>query len=317
MEKDMNFWDLCVACGHGIGRACKAFGRLLAHMIRLSWRYWWLIILFLALSIAAALYYTRNENLKYKANAVALLNGPSIQQFQQAFAPLQSNRLVPDEAAIKPYLNKAQVTWFNTYRVIDCLDDETPDFIDFKHSVSPTDTMNVPMPDRLCLQFRIKVRDLNEMPRIEEALLEWFNSNEAMQQSFAAYKKNLIDEAAFNHRQIIKLDSLTSHYYYHTPSGQQPNAYVGNGVNFYGERRIHIFLDKIYDQQEHMQLTDYRMQLATAPVVLENHFSLDPTPLNDRKIILVLFVLLGWIGACILAQMIYKRKELMAWLRGE
>ena len=315
MEKDMNFWDLCVVCGRAIGRACTWLGQLLAHALRLTWRYWWIALIFILLAEAAAFYYTRESNIKYKANAVALLNGPSIQQFEQAFAPLQSNKLVPKEAAIYPYLFKRQAVRFETFRVIDCLDDETPDYIDFKRSVAPTDTTNVQMNDRLCIQFCIKTRYLDEMPAIEQAVLDWLNSNEAMQQSFEAYKRNLTEAVAFNHTQAHKLDSLTSHYYFYSPSGMEPNAYVGTGVNFYGDRRIRLFLDEIYDQQLHMQRDDYRIQLATAPVVLENHFSLDPKPVNGRLKMMVIFFLLGWIGACMLAELIDRRKAIYAWLK--
>ncbi len=44
----------------------------------------------MALAVAAALYYTRPDNITYKINAVALLNGPTIQQFEKAFAPVQA-----------------------------------------------------------------------------------------------------------------------------------------------------------------------------------------------------------------------------------
>ena len=74
-------------------------------------------------------------------------------------------------------------------------------------------------------------------------------------------------------------------------------------------------MDKIYEQQKHTQLGDYRLQLATAPVVLENHFTLDPKPVNERKKCLFLFVLMGWIGGCVLAELIDKRKAICAWLK--
>ena len=317
MEHEMNFIDLCVACGRAIGRGCKACGRMLGQMTRLTYRYWWIVITFIALAIAAALYYSRDENLTFRVNAVALLNGPTIPQFEQAYSPLRTGVQMSEDAAILPFLRQRIIKDFTTYPVIDCLNDGWADMIDFKHKTQPTDTVNVIMQDRLCLQFRIKARNLHLIPAIEQATLDLLNSNEAMQKSYEVYIKDLRDEVSFNHRQIVKLDSLTSHYYYHTPSGHLPNAYVGNGVNFYGERRIHIFLDKIYDQQEHTRQIDYRLQLATAPVVLENHFVLDPKPLNGRKKCVILFFLLGWIAGCAFAEMIDKRKAIIAWLRGE
>ena len=311
----MNFFDLCVACAHAIGRCFKACWQLFLHMLQLTYRYWWVVLTLVVLGIAAALYYTRKENLTYKANAVALLNGPSVQQFEQAYAPLRSGQLLPQDAAIEPFVYSREAMRFDTYRVIDCLNDGVEDYVDFKRKSTPTDTVKVQMQDRLCLQFRIKYRNLSKVADVEKALMEYLNANEAMQQSYAAYYANLSDEVAFNHRQALKLDSLTSHYYYYTPSSTVPPAYVGNGVNFYGERRIHLFLDKIYEHQEHMQAVDYRMQLATAPVVLENHFSMDPKPVNGRMKYLVIMFLLGWIGGCVLAELIDRRKAICAWLK--
>lgn len=315
MEKETNFIDLCMACGRGIGRAFKACWELFLHMVQLTYRYWWVVLTIVALGIAAALYYSRRDNLTFKVNAVALINGPSIQQFEQAFTPLRSNQLIPDEAPIKALIGAKIPKRFDTFRVIDCLHDGVADYVDFKRKSSPTDTLKVQMQDRLNLQFRIKYRDMDKVPAVEYALLDFLNANHAMQQSYEVYLANLRYEAAFNHRQALKLDSLTSHYYYYTPSSTVPPAYVGNGVNFYGERRIHLFLDKIYDQHDHMQLVDYRAQLATAPVVLENHFSVDPKPVNGRKKCLVILFLLGWIGGCVLAELIDRRKAICAWLK--
>ena len=312
MERDMNFIDLCVTCGRAIGRGCKAFGCLLARMIRLSYRYWWIVITLVILSIAGALYYTRNDNLTYKLNAVALLNGPSIQQFEQVYAPLRSGRLLLAQSTIAPFVSE-QVAWhFETFRIVDCLADGEADYIDFRHKSSPVDTLNVQMSDRLCLQFRMKARDLSHLPEVEQALLAWFNSNEAMQQSYNAYVTNLREEVRFNHAQAQKLDSLTSAYYFYTQTEAKPAA---NGVNFYGDRKVRLFLDEIYEQQKHLQQGDYRLQLATAPVTLENHFTADPKPVNGRVKCLILFFLLGWIVGCLIAELIDKRKALSAWLK--
>ena len=311
----MNFFDLCAACGRAIGRGCAAFGRLLAHMLRLTYRYWWIVLTLVLLAVAGACYYTRTANQIYRVNAIAWLNGPAIQQFEQTFAPLRASRFLPEEAAITSFIKDNKACGFATFRVIDCLHDGEPDYVDFKGKSSPTDTVRVQMKDRLCLQFRIKERDKECIPAIEKALLAFLNSNEVMQRSYEAYLANLREEVLFNHRQALKLDSLTTHYYFYSPSGMEPNAYVGTGVNFYGDRRIRLFLDEIYEQHEQIQKDDYRMLLATAPVVLENHFAVDAKPVNGRSKMIVLFFLLAWIGGCALAELIDKRKALSAWLK--
>lgn len=315
MEKEMNFFDLCVACGRAIGRGCKAFIELLARMCRLSYRYWWLTLVFVLMGLAAAMYYSRRDNMIFRMDAVAMLNGSSIQQFEQAFAPIRTSQMLPEEAAIKPFIDSLKATHFKTYRVIDCLDDGVADYIDFKGSSSPTDTVKVQMQDRLCIAFRVKMRNLDKVPQIEQALLDYLNANAALQQSYKTYLANLSEEAAFNHRQALKLDSLTSNYYFYHPSNAQPMNYNGNGVNFYGDRRIRLFLEEIYEQQEHMQMVDYKLQLATAPIVLENHFAINGTPLNGRIKCLIVFALLAWIMACAIAALIEQRKTICAWLK--
>ena len=308
----MNFWDLCVALSRALCRGCQWFWQVLLHMVRLTLRYWWLVITLVVLALGAAFYIARFENLTYKVNAVVMLNGATIPQFEQAFAPLRSGILLPDDAEISQYVHKRIAGGFSTYRVIDCKNDGTADMIDFKGSISPTDTLRVPMQDRLCLQFRVKVRDMRYVPHIEQALMDYLNSNIALQQAYPSYVEDLREEVAFHHRQAVKLDSLTSSYYF---AAGQPAVSMQNGLNVTGERRIRLFLNEIYKQQEHTRQADYRIQLATAPVVLENHFAVDPKPLYSRRQCMMVFGLFAWAIGCAIAQLIEKRKVICAWLK--
>ena len=315
MDKEMNFFDLCVACWNAMCRGWKAFMRVLARMLRLSFRYWWLVISLVVLFLIAALYYSREDNVKFPVNAVVLLNGPSIQQFEQVLNPLMAGRNLPENSLLTIMMKQGKVTKFETFRVIDCLDDETPDYIDFKKKSHATDTVKVQMKDRLCMQFYMKTRHLDSVWVVERELLDYLNSNEVLQQSYETYMANLREEVEFNHRQAHKLDSLTSCYYYQSAANTMPGIYSGNGVAFYGERKIRLFLKEIYKQHEHLQRADQRLQLATAPVTLENHFSVYPKPVNSRIKCLILFFLLGWCFACLIAEIIDRRKEIIAWLK--
>ena len=309
----MNFWDLCVTIARGIGRGINACWNVLARMIRLTYRYWYIVITIVVLALACALYLSRSENLTYRVNAIAMLNGASIQQFDQAYAPLLSKQLLPQEAPIEPYLLKDKAFNFKTFRVIDVKKDGKADYVDFKHKVKATDTVHVQMNDRLCLQFSIKKRDMELVPEIEQALLATLNSDEALQQSYGIYLENLREQVAFDHRQALKLDSLTSAYYFKYTI--IPANSSDHGVYFSGDRRVRLFLNEIYKQQDHMQMMDYRLQLATAPVVLENHFTAAPKPVNGRLKCMLLFLLLGWAFGCLIAEIIDQRKLIASWLK--
>ena len=71
----MNLFDLCQAIGRGIGKGIKWLVNGLGEMIRLSFRQWWIVLIFVALCLAAALYYSREDNRKYEVDVVANLNG--------------------------------------------------------------------------------------------------------------------------------------------------------------------------------------------------------------------------------------------------
>ena len=318
MEKELNLLDVIVMAFRATGRALRACWAAFVHVVLMMIRYWWLFVLLIALGIAGGLYYTRFENRIYKANAVAMVNGASLQQFNQAFSRLYTSQLIPEDAPIRPFIKGRKIFHLQTFFVIDALNDGIADYTDFDRESSSTDTLRVRMKDRLAVQFRIKGRDLPQLREVEDAMLTYLNSNEALQQSYQGYLANLLEEGEFNHAQVQKLDSLTSYYYFNertvTPTVPATQKATGN-VNMYVDTSVKLFLDDIYKQQKHLQQTDYRIQLATAPVVLENHFYLDPIPVNSRMKTLLLAVLFAWLLSYICAEILRNRKAVSAWLK--
>ena len=312
----MNFWDLCVAIGRAIGQGFVLLGRALGRMVRLTYRYWWLVIPIVVLAVAFAIFHTRKDNIVYKVNATALVNGASLMQFEEAFQPLRTGRLLPPEAAISHYLRgECRAQQFTTFNIVDALGDGTANYVDFKRKSNPTDTVKVQMQDRVNIQFRVQAANMENIPAIEAALLDYLNSNEALQQAYEVYLKNLREEVAFNHRQALKLDSLTSNYYYGSALSANPMTNAEGGVYFNSDRKVRLFLKDIYAQHQRLQLWDYKLQLATAPVVLENHFAVDSKPVMTRTKGVLIFFLLAWIGSCIVAELIDRRKTICAWLK--
>ena len=318
MEKEFNLLDFFVMSFRALGRAFRACWSAFTHVVLMMIRYWWIFVLLIGLGIVGGMYYTRFDNRIYKANAIAMINGASIPQFEQAYAPLRTVELIPNDAAIKPYLESKTITRFKTFYVIDAMNDGVADYTDFDCKSNSTDTLSVRMKDRMCMQFRIKGCNLPQLRDVENALLAYLNSNEALRQSYQGYVTNLREEGAFNHAQAQKLDSLTSYYYFNektvTPTLPANQKSTGN-VNLYVDTQVKLFLDDIYKQQKHMQQTDYRIQLATAPVVLENHFYLDPTPVNSRLKVMILALFFAWLISYICAELLHNRKAVSAWLK--
>ncbi|MBR1716314.1 MAG: hypothetical protein IJ718_01690 [Paludibacteraceae bacterium] len=315
MEREMNFFDLCVACARAIGRACRWCGGWLAGLLRLTFRMWWTVIPVTLLVIGGGYYYSRIDNLKFKVQGVAMLNGAGIEQFEERYRMLQTAFQLSDQEPLKGAICEQKISGFETFCVVDALGDGVADYVDYARKSSPTDTVKVQMKDRMAIQFQMKYKDLGLIPEIEKQLLAFFNADEAMQKSYALYVKNLARELQFNHDQVEKLDSLTSEYYFHNLPGSDMIPAVKEGMLAVGDRKIHLFLNDIYEQHARTEQMDYRASFVTAPVTFENHLVVNPKAANSRRTMLPLSAMVGWLLGCCLAAMIEQRKRIISWLK--
>lgn len=304
MEKELTLLDVLLM----IGRACKRMGRRVVNWFccacRITWRKWWIVLPVVALFIAGSLYYSRLDNRIYKAYAVATLHGPSLLAFDDVFRPLCSGAFVGEQPAIAQAVKNRTAYRFETFPVVDCLRDSTIDYIDFDRKSTPSDTIQWQMRDHICIQFRIKHKDLPSLPSIEHDLLTYLNTNPSLLRDYEASLQSMDREVLFCHTQIEKLDSLTSAFYFQNTltMGEKGNTtIVSNEMN---NRRIRLFLPEIYSHFDYTRRLDIRRAKATAPVVLASHFALNPHPVNGRLKMLLLFALVGWIVGVLLGSVV-------------
>lgn len=316
----MNFFDLCKSCANGIARGCRALLDLLVKMVRLTYRMWWVVLIVVVAALVLANYLARKDNRRYKVEAVVILNGPTTELAQHAYhnismatSPLLSERqnlmallqLSPEELK--------GVSRFKCFYVIDCLHDSVADYIDYKHKSSATDTVNVRMPNRLCLQFQTKNPLAGE--RIGNAVVAYLNSVPQLQQAFEHKRAILERKVEFSRNQVEKLDSLTSAFYFKQGTGQQAQAALWEKGFVLGRREIKLFTGAIYQEINRYMKEDYELMLCTAPVVVEDHFIVSPSPVNGRIKLNVLGLIIGWVLGCILAALIEQRKNIIDWLK--
>ena len=310
MDNEMNLFDLCLLAWRGCKRAVKALWRTFMSAMRLTIRKWWISLPVLAIFIAGALIYTRKDNLTYKVYAVAKLNGPTLNLFNEVFRPLQSGVFFNGTPEVAQHIYDHTARHFETFPVIDCLRDNIIDYVDFDRKVKPTDTVNWQMRDHICIQFRIKYCDLGQVLTIEKQLLSYLNGNEAMQHAYRAALPVMERKVQFCHTQIEKLDSLTSSFYF--KNNELSLQESSNNTIVTGEqsnRSMELFLPAIYAHIDYTQKVDVQRAAYTAPVALESHFAVNPDPVNSRAKMLVLFILAGWIVSLAIAWGVERMKK--------
>lgn len=314
----MNLFDLCHAIARGIGKGIKWLVWRLGDMLRLSFRQWWIVLIVVALCLAAALYYSREGNRSYKVDVVANLNGITNNMVRAEFERLNKAFYLTEQQNLASMLNidgeLANDTYrFETFDVIDLLADTTIDMVDYDRSAPMMDTLYVHVPNMVAMRFRTK--QPNRVPELENAILNYLNTRPYFQSLYETYYKGLEREARFHRDQIEKLDSLTSVFYFSQNNREQMQMKVWESGMVLGRREIDLFLEDVYLEMRESEYVNARLTVATAPVVLQSHFVINPLAVNGPWKMSAIAIVVGWLLGLMVAGLVENRKRILAWLQ--
>lgn len=317
-QREMNLFDLCHAIARGIGKGIKWLVWRLGDMLRLSFRQWWIVLIVVALCLAAALYYSREGNRSYKVDVVANLNGITNNMVRAEFERLNKAFYLTEQQNLASMLNidgeLANDTYrFETFDVIDLLADTTIDMVDYDRSAPMMDTLYVHVPNMVAMRFRTK--QPNRVPELENAILNYLNTRPYFQSLYETYYKGLEREARFHRDQIEKLDSLTSVFYFSQNNREQMQMKVWESGMVLGRREIDLFLEDVYLEMRESEYVNARLTVATAPVVLQSHFVINPLAVNGPWKMSAIAIVVGWLLGLMVAGLVENRKRILAWLQ--
>jgi hypothetical protein len=317
-QREMNLFDLCAAIARNIVAAGKWVVLLLAKMIKLTYRQWWVVLIAIVLACAASSYYSRKSNRKYEVNAVVVLNGATKDVVAREYQALNQVNVDFEQQNMQALLNLspeigASISHFETFDVIDLLGDSTIDVIDYDRNMPMMDTLYVRLPNMLALRYRTELP--NATPQVQEAIINYLNTRTYIQGPYAQFHANLQRAATFHHDQLEKLDSLTSAFYFsHNQAPQAQTSPWHSGLVF-GTREIELFLEDVVKEIDEINYTDMRLALATAPVVLQSPFVVDAAALNRPLNCLPWAILIGWLLGLVVASVLDNRKAIRKWLK--
>ena len=322
-QQEMTFFDLCKACVKVLIDVVKYAWQLICHMLRLTWRMWYVVITLTLLGIAGGLYYSRPENKMYEVTGIAYLNGPTLNGAKTRFEALNNgtpHNLNPNQtlwAMLGIDIDALRLSHFETFYLQDGLHNGVVDYVDWGHSASLKDTLNVRVPDMLALRFRI--RKYLDIPFAEKAIMDYMNADPAFQEAYQLDLANRMREHQFDLAQVEKLDSLTTAFYFEQGDSYDTPQLVTKkrGQVVVGERKINLPIDQITKFFHGKQLRDTRLAYCTAPVVLQNHFVMSPRPINRISHSMIIGCIIGWLIGCIIAALVERREELIAWLNAK
>jgi hypothetical protein len=317
-QREMNLFDLCRAIARGIGKSVKWLVWCFGEMLKLSFRQWWVVLIVVALCVAAALYYSREGNRSYKVDVVANLNGITNSMVSAEFERLNKAFYLTEQQNLATMLNvdgelANGTCGFETFDVIDLLADTTIDMVDYDRSAPMMDTLYVHVPNMVAMRFRTK--QPNRVPEMENAILNYLNTRPYFQSLYETYYKGLEREARFHRDQIEKLDSLTSVFYFSQNNREQMQMKVWESGMVLGRREMALFLEDVYVEMRESEYVNAHLAIATAPVVLQSHFVINPRAVNGPLRMSAIAIVVGWLLGLVVAALIENRKRILAWLQ--
>ena len=286
-SKELSLIQLLNVLIEWVVKVTKKLFRFIGHLLQLAFKYWPVSLVILILSLVAGQYLSRPSVRRYEAGAMAMLYGCENTTVREVYRQLQ-NSLIPKESTTFSSMTLATVLGIpdsvaknivrlESYNVIDYLDDNTPDLVDFENNHSLKDTMNLIMKD----QIYIKVQTLkpSQIKIFQNALLDYFNNNTMLNSEFESSKSGIENTVLMCDTEIRRLDSLANLSYFKDSDNK---ISLENNNLIVGEQKKQLFYEDVLRLQDIRNLYNKKLVLFKKPIDFPAGLIVNPVPKNGR-----------------------------------
>jgi len=313
-SKEINLLQLISLFFNWLKKKWELILNFLGYLLRLSFRH--ILVIFIAVLVCFSIgyYLSRPSARIYKAEAVAMLYGVDTQTAKEVSKQLESsvssNTLFSLSSKLSlPDSVTKNIVEITSFYVIDYLKDGVADMIDYKNSHSLTDTLNLRMKDRFCLQ--IKTLNINQVPIVQAAILNYFNTNLVMRNQFNIRKSEITQQINICDIELQRIDSLAKIFYFKDTEKQ---IRFEKDKLLVGDQKKQLFFEdllKLHDIKAFAQskLTDY-----TQPMTLPSGLVVNPNPENGRLKYEIVGLFLGFLIGLFVSALIENFKKILSFL---
>jgi len=302
------FFDWLKKLGKGI---LNVFG----YLLRLIYRQKITLIIVLIICIGISQYLARPSERIYKAESMAMIYGSDAQTARQVCKQLENssptNKLISLATKLSlPDSIAKNVVGISSYYVIDFMRDSVADMVDFNDNHSLKDTVNVRMRDRVYLQVLIK--NIAQLPKVQSALLNYFNNNEVLKSQFEIKKNELIQEIQICNTESHRIDSLAKVSYFKDSNSQ---LRFDKDKLLLGQQSKQLFYGELLRLQELRAHSEVKLSNYIQPVVLPTGLIVSPKPINGRIKYGMYGIEIGVVISLLLAGLIENLKKIITYLK--
>jgi hypothetical protein len=286
-EDEIDLLDLFRRTGKALSRLGRALGRALMISIVFIVRRWFPLVLSIAAGIgvsyllksASASFYTSDmvfrNNLALMDKKTLIDNSGTTAEIISKINKLHNFCLEKNLPALSDALSMKtesakNISDISAYWIIDQSRDGIPDFVDYKGSHNPADTINIIMQDRLAI--RAKINSPQDLGLVQDGIINFISHDSLFQQRNRLrlkQNKDLLSRVNFD---IIQIDSLQKVKYFEETRNQKPA--IGGQIVFMQEQKTQLLYNDIYALYIKKQLLESEGNLYKGVVTILSDFSL-------------------------------------------
>jgi len=316
-SKEVNLLQLITLFFNWLKKIWISILNFLGNLARLSFRHKIIIIASTLVCISISYYLSRPSARIYKADAVAMLYGVETQTAKEVSKQLENSVSTNTLYSLSSKLSlpdsvTKNIIEINSFYVIDYLKDGVADMIDFKNNHSLTDTLNLRMKDRFCLQ--IKIKNMNQLPVIQTAILNYFNNNVVMKNQFNIRKSDIIQQIKICDIEMQRIDSLAKISYF---KDSEKQLRFDKDKLLIGEQKKQLFFDDLLRLHDIKANAENRLTDFSQPMILPSGFVVSPNPENGRLKYEIIGVLFGFLLGIIISGLIESFNKIIAFLNNK
>lgn len=315
--KEINLLDLILIFFNWIKKLFINIFKIFGKTIQLNFKYIYIGIILLVISISVALFFSSSKRKIYKAETTVLLHGPSVNSLKMILEPLEKASNFDEKTSLSTILSISDdaaksVYKIEDYYIIDFGGDSIPDMIDYKKKHNMKDTLDVLMYDRL--QLAVFSRDISTIDIVEESILNYLNSHPTLVNINSVKHAELLGKLHSIEKEIERIDSMASITYFEKNDPR---------ISFEGNRLLVGNLTKQIFSKHLMELHDYKMELEVElidyekPVSFLNNLVVNPVAINNRIKLLVFALIAAYLSSTLICLIIDSRKKIFKYLKQE
>ena len=312
---EINLLDIFIIIGKWIKKIYTSLLRFAGVILKLLYRNKILTAIIFILAIVIGQYMARPSARKFNVETMCVLYGPEAKTISEIGKQLSlsSPRFAATSLANKlslPDSIASSVAGVQFFQVIDYQRDHTPDMIDFGHSHSMEDTLNLPMTDYIYM--RIKVKGTLHAQDIGEAMLKYLNTNPTIQNQYNIMKAQLNEKINLCDAELLRVDSLAKITYFRD---KKPEIKFESNKLLIGNNDVQLFYQDLLNIQANKTLAMNRLMEAKQPVVIPSGFVVNPNSINGRAKLGIYSLMIGLMLSLALAFFIENWRKWLKYLQ--